>query len=198
MEIIRDVLARDLNKKIEEIIQVDQIDDQSILNEIEEYVVTGRIKSQYEEILKDLADYKSDPHKKIGIWISGFFGSGKSSFAKNLGYMLADKSIGGRKVFELFKEKFEDQKISNLLDYIHQAVPCEIIMFDVSKASEVASGDEKISEVLYRVRGRDHTCHSQSSNCNRDWHGPSSPWCQRMQSSSCRRRPPGPGDRGAR
>jgi hypothetical protein len=151
MEIIRDVIARDLNKKIEEIIQVDQIDDQSILNEIEEYVVTGSIKSQYEEILKDLADYKSDPHKKIGIWISGFFGSGKSSFAKNLGYMLADKSIGGRKVFELFKEKFEDQKISNLLDYIHQAVPCEIIMFDVSKASEVASGDEKISEVLYRA-----------------------------------------------
>ena len=150
MEIIRDVLARDLNKKIEEIIQVDQIDDQSILNEIEEYVVTGSIKSQYEEILKDLADYKSDPHKKIGIWISGFFGSGKSSFAKNLGHMLADKSIGDRKVFELFKEKFEDQKISNLLDYIHQAVPCEVIMFDVSKASEVASGDEKISEVLYR------------------------------------------------
>lgn len=150
MEIIRDVLARDLNKKIEEIIQVDQIDDQSILNEIEEYVVTGSIKSQYEEILKDLADYKSYPHKKIGIWISGFFGSGKSSFAKNLGYMLADKSIGCRKVFELFKEKFEDQKISNLLDYIHQAVPCEVIMLDVSKASEVASGDEKISEVLYR------------------------------------------------
>ena len=76
MEIIRDTLARDLNKKIEEIIQVDQIDDQSISSEIEEYIITDRIKSQYEEILKELADYKSDPHKRIGIWISGFFGSG--------------------------------------------------------------------------------------------------------------------------
>ena len=150
MEIIGDTLARDLNKKIDEIIQVDQVDDQSISGEIEEYIVTDRIKSQYEEILSELADYRSDPHKKIGIWLSGFFGSGKSSFAKNLGYMLGDISIGDRKVFELFKEKFEDQKISNLLDYIHQAVPCEVIMFDVSKAREVASGDEKISEVLYR------------------------------------------------
>lgn len=53
MEIIRDVLARDLNKKIEEIIQVDQIDDQSISSEIEEYIVTDRMKSQYEEILRE-------------------------------------------------------------------------------------------------------------------------------------------------
>lgn len=151
MEIIRDTLARDLNKKIEEIIQVDQIDDQSIASEIEEYIITSRIKSQYEEILRELADYKSDPHKRIGIWISGFFGSGKSSFAKNLGYMLAKRSVKGRAIFDLFKEKFEDKRISDLLDYIHQAMPCEIIMFDVSKASEVSGGDEKISEIIYRA-----------------------------------------------
>ncbi len=151
METIRDTLARDLNKKIEEIIQVDQVDDQSISSEIEEYVVTDRIKSQYEEILKELADYKSDPHKRIGIWISGFFGSGKSSFAKNLGYMLAERSVKGRAASALFKEKFENKRISDFLDYIHQAMPCEVIMFDVSKASEVSGGDEKVSEILYRA-----------------------------------------------
>jgi hypothetical protein len=151
MEIIRDALARDLKKKIEEIIQVDQVDDKSVSSEIEEYVVTDRIKSQYEEILKELADYSSDPHRRIGIWISGFFGSGKSSFAKNLGYMLAERPVKGRSVLDLFREKFGDKKIGDLLEYIHQAMPCEVIMFDVSKASEVSGGDEKISEVLYRA-----------------------------------------------
>jgi hypothetical protein len=163
MEIIRDTLARDLNKKIEEIIQVDQIDDQSISSEIEEYIITDRIKSQYEEILRELADYKSDPHKRIGIWISGFFGSGKSSFAKNLGYMLAKRSVKGRAVSDLFKEKFENKRISDLLDYIHQAMPCEIIMFDVSKASEVSGGDEKISEIIYRAL-LNHLSYAQDYN----------------------------------
>jgi hypothetical protein len=151
MEIIRDTLARDLNKKIEEIIQVDQIDDLSISSEVDEYIITDRIKSQYEDILRELADYRSDPHKRIGIWISGFFGSGKSSFAKNLGYMLAKRSVKGRAVSDLFKEKFEEKRISDLLDYIAQAMPCEVIMFDVSKASEVSGGDEKISEIIYRA-----------------------------------------------
>jgi len=45
-------------------------------------VATERIKEQYRTLFKAIADYPSEPHEGIGVWVSGFFGSGKSSFAK--------------------------------------------------------------------------------------------------------------------
>ena len=85
--IIRDILARDLGQRIEEIIKVDQTDEQTVFTEITEYVATDRIKEQYRSLLKAIADFPTEPHEGVGVWISGFFGSGKSSFAKILGYV---------------------------------------------------------------------------------------------------------------
>ncbi len=84
MRIIRDLLARDLNQHIEEIIKLDQTDQQAVFTEIREYVATERIKEQYRELFKAIASAPTDPTEGIGVWISGFFGSGKSSFAKRL------------------------------------------------------------------------------------------------------------------
>ena len=88
MDTIGALLTRDLRRKIEEIIQVDQADEPSVHEEITEYIATDSIRDQYAEILKAIADAPADPHEGVGVWISGFFGSGKSSFAKNLGYAL--------------------------------------------------------------------------------------------------------------
>src|ERR1700731_606182 len=92
MKTIGDLLTRDLSHKIEEIIQVDQADEQSVYAEITEYIATDSIREQYRHLLKAIADAPSDPHESVGVWVSGFFGSGKSSFAKNLGYALQNHS----------------------------------------------------------------------------------------------------------
>jgi hypothetical protein len=52
MKTIGELLARDLNRKIEEIIQVDQADEQSVHDEITEYIATDSIREQYRNILK--------------------------------------------------------------------------------------------------------------------------------------------------
>src|SRR3954468_14928420 len=88
MTTIGDLLSRDLSRKIEEIIQVDQADEQSVYAEITEYVATDSIRDNYYLLFKAIAEAPSDPQESIGVWVSGFFGSGKSSFAKNLGYAL--------------------------------------------------------------------------------------------------------------
>src|SRR4249919_2834921 len=88
MKTIGDLLNRDLSRKIEEIIQVDQADEQSVYDEITEYVATDSIREQYHQTVRAIADAPSDPDERIGVWVSGFFGSGKSSFAKYLGYAL--------------------------------------------------------------------------------------------------------------
>jgi len=93
MKTIGDLLTRDLSRKIEEIIQVDQADEQSVHAEITEYVATESIREQYYDLLKAVAEAPSDPHESVGVWVSGFFGSGKSSFAKNLGYALESSLI---------------------------------------------------------------------------------------------------------
>src|SRR5438874_13534847 len=104
MTTIGDVLDRDLSRRIEEIIQVDQADEQSVYAEITEYVATDSIRDQYARLLKEIAEAPSEPHEGIGVWVSGFFGSGKSSFAKHLGYALQNKTILGKHFADLFKQ----------------------------------------------------------------------------------------------
>ncbi len=95
MKVIGDLLARDLRQEIEEIIKVDQTDERSVYTEITEYVATDRIKNQYRDLFTAIAEAPADPSEGIGVWISGFFVSGKSSFAKNAGYVLANRQLLG-------------------------------------------------------------------------------------------------------
>ncbi|MFQ5798885.1 MAG: BREX system P-loop protein BrxC, partial [Bacteroidota bacterium] len=151
MNEIRDLLARDLDQRIEEIIKVNQTDEQSVYTEITEYVATDRIKDQYRDLLKAIAEAPSDPHEGVGVWISGFFGSGKSYFAKNLGYVLASREVLGKNVSDLFKAQVDDQRISELLDFINVKIPTEVIMFDISVDRAVKKADERIAEIMYTV-----------------------------------------------
>src|SRR6266705_5757306 len=114
MDTIGALLTRDLRRKIEEIIQVDQADEQSVHEEITEYIATDSIRDQYAEVLTTIADAPADPHEGVGVWISGFFGSGKSSFAKNLGYVLANRSVRGRRASELVEAQLGDKRIDDL------------------------------------------------------------------------------------
>src|SRR5215204_4273344 len=112
MTTIGDLLTRDLSRKIEEIIQVDQADEQSVYSEITEYVATDSIRGQYADLLRAIAEAPADPHEGVGVWVSGFFGSGKSSFAKNLGYVLSNEEVLGQPASDLFKAQLNDPELS--------------------------------------------------------------------------------------
>src|SRR5262245_50515405 len=127
MRSIGDLLTRDLSRKIEEIIQVDQADEQSVYEEITEYIGTDSIRDQYADLLKAIAEAPADPHEGIGVWVSGFFGSGKSSFAKNLGYALQNRNVLGHHFADLFKQQIGDKRVDNLLDSITSRFPTEVI-----------------------------------------------------------------------
>src|SRR5580658_8893090 len=109
MKRIAELLSRDLSRRIEEVIQVDQAEEQAVFTEIDEYVATDSIRELYAQLLKAIVEAPSDPNEAIGVWVSGFFGSGKSSFAKNLGYALENRSVLGDKFAELFKKQLGDK-----------------------------------------------------------------------------------------
>ena len=147
---IRDLLRRDLSQKIEEVIQVDQVDEHAVYAEITEYVATDRIKDQYRELLQAINSARTEPTEGIGVWISGFFGSGKSSFAKNLGYVLSNEEVLGEQASDLFKAQLNDPELGDLIDLINQTIPTEVVMFDVQKDRAGQSG-LYISPFVYRV-----------------------------------------------
>src|SRR5688572_25036529 len=108
MKTIRDLFDADrLDRAIEEVIKLDQQEDDTVRREIEEYVATDAIQRGYEQFLREYSDGLTNPDERIGVWISGFFGSGKSSFAKNLGHILQNRSLGNVKASDLFVKQLK-------------------------------------------------------------------------------------------
>jgi len=151
MNTIGELLNRDLSHRIEEIVKVDQHDEESVYAEISEYVATDGIKRQFQKILKAIAEAPAEPTEGIGVWISGFFGSGKSSFAKLLGYVLSNRTVLSKPAAELFKKQLDDAHLSSLIDSVNARIPTEVIMFDVSVDRAVRTSSERIAEIMYTV-----------------------------------------------
>ena len=159
MQTIRDLLSRDLSEPIEEVIKLDQQDEPTVYYEITEYVATGRIKQQYMQVLQAIADAPGEPTEGVGVWISGFFGSGKSSFAKNLGYVLANREVLGHPAARLFVQQLQRQaptdplvnRIADTVGFINKRFDAHVIMFDVQVDRAVRRATEPIAEIMYTV-----------------------------------------------
>jgi hypothetical protein len=105
METIREVFSKPIDRRIEEVIKVDQADEETVLEELQEYVITESIGDHFNTVYKAIADAQSEPHEGIGIWVSGFFGSGKSSFAKIIGYTVGGRTVCGQVASQVVKAK---------------------------------------------------------------------------------------------
>jgi hypothetical protein len=145
------LFKKNIKRKIEEVIKVDQHDEETVKDEIEEYVATPDIKTHFREVYDAVATYPSEPHEGIGIWVSGFFGSGKSSFAKILGYTLANRKVQSKKASDWFIGNIRDEQITNYLQNINSRFPIHAIIFDVSMDRGVRTASEKITEIMYKA-----------------------------------------------
>jgi hypothetical protein len=94
MKKIAELFEKPIDRTIEEVIKVDQANVNAVRTELEEYVATDSIRDQFVDVYGEIAEGPSRPREGIGMWVSGFFGSGKSSFAKILGYTVAGRSVG--------------------------------------------------------------------------------------------------------
>lgn len=146
---IRDIFAREIERDIKEVIKVD--DRASVLDEIEEYVATEHIREELTKTLDTYQETINNPSEEINIWVSGFFGSGKSSFAKVLGYLLCDPMIRGISVATRFFELNELTKAKALLATIHSLAPTEVILLDLNTSPNVLEEGEPIVLPIYRT-----------------------------------------------
>ena len=151
MPAIKDLLAREANRNIEEVIKVDQTDETLIQDELQEYVITDSILGHYLKILEKYNETPANPHENIGIWVSGFFGSGKSSFAKNLGLALAARDILGVSAAKMLAARRADSmKLGVLLTQITEHIPTDAVIFDVSTDRGVRTANQGMTEITHK------------------------------------------------
>lgn len=137
---VKTLFEKDINRSINGVIKVQQSDDESIKQELSEYVVTRELQRHFSTFFENYAEALDVPTEKIGVWISGFFGSGKSHFLKMLSYLLANKEVGGKRAIEYFDGKMEDALVYGNMCRAAK-VPTETILFNIdSKGGQWKEG----------------------------------------------------------
>ena len=127
---IQNMFADDINRKINGVIKVDQ-DDESTEQELNEYVITRELKRHFITFFNYYDDAFEHPTNDIGVWISGFFGSGKSHFLKMLSYILENKTINGISTVERFRKKFADDPATFMLIDKATKYKAQTILFNI-------------------------------------------------------------------
>jgi hypothetical protein len=129
MSRIADLLERDFSSSIEETVRVNDEDPDTVYSELTEYVVTGRIRAEYERLFSAMAAAPKSPNEGGGVWISGFFGCGKSSFAKNLGYVLANRGVRNTTASAPFLKQVESELVAEYVQFLNRLVPLSEKLF---------------------------------------------------------------------
>lgn len=112
---IQQMFKDDIDRKINGVVKVDQDTNDVLVQELNEYVITKELKKHFISFFNNYGDAFNDKTADIGVWISGFFGSGKSHFLKILSYILENKEVDGIRTVERFRSKFEDDPATFML-----------------------------------------------------------------------------------
>lgn len=155
---IKQLFYKPLDRAINGVVKADQDDNDTVYQELDEYVVTNELEKHFRDFFQsyttDLDD--SSIANRVGVWISGFFGSGKSHFLKTLSYILANKVACDTEGNERSAaEFFDEDKIRDafIRADITKAVNyhADVILFNIdSKASSNDDGNP-ILNVFLRV-----------------------------------------------
>src|SRR5665811_1707089 len=81
---LNEIFAKDVQRPIEGVIRAD--DTAHLGTEVDEYVLTNEAAKGLELLLETYTNYTN----ANGVWISGFFGCGKSHMLKMLAHLLGD------------------------------------------------------------------------------------------------------------
>lgn len=133
MELNR-IFLNPVSRPIEGVIKAD--DESSLYNELSEYVLTDEVAKRLEHFLDAYNDY----HGANGVWISGFFGSGKSHLLKMLAMLMENREINGDSALDFFLSKIqkEDELLRAALKKA-VAIPSKSILFNIDQKADIIS-----------------------------------------------------------
>lgn len=147
-----DIFVKQIDRPIEGVIKAD--DESKLRNEIEEYVITNVISKELTAFFNDYL------HSTIinGVWMAGFFGSGKSHLLKMLALLLENKKIDNTTVLDLFIPKCNEDKL--LQADIKKAcqIPSKSILFNIGQKADVINQDTNDAILSVFIKTFNETC----------------------------------------
>ena len=147
---LRTIYKSNINRDINGVIKVAQNDEYSMEQELREYIITKELRRHFDTFFSNYEKSITSPTDKIGVWISGFFGSGKSHFLKMLSYLLSNKEVAGKSSVEYFVDKFEDPMMYAQIERCVK-VPTDTILFNIDAKSPINKDKTAILRVFAKV-----------------------------------------------
>ena len=159
---IRDMFYKGIDREINGVIKVGQKDKENVYQELDEYVVTEELDKYMNRFFDAYKRGLTGRTDKMGVWISGFFGSGKSHFLKILSYILSDKVVVNPEdgtehtasSFFLDGVKVTDKKLQDKIREVASfSKDTDVILFNVDSksASDSKTNKEAIKDVFMKV-----------------------------------------------
>ena len=141
------MFEKDITRDYDSVVIVGDTSEKDIFIELDEFIVTEELLSYFNEFFTNFTETVLNSKKDIGVWISGFFGSGKSHFLKILAYLLEnDLEINGKKPIEFF---IDDKKIvdSGIIKKMENSINFnnDVVLFNVSHKNI----DNKLLNIFY-------------------------------------------------
>lgn len=158
---IQDMFEKKITREIKGVIKVGQKDDENVYQELDEYVVTAELEKYMNRFFDAYSRSITGRTDNMGVWISGFFGSGKSHFLKILSYILKNRAVENgegikRDAVSFFTQgvKVGDDKLKNkIADIAAKSGEIDVILFNVDSKSTTDSktNKEAIRDVFMKV-----------------------------------------------
>ncbi|MBF0105437.1 MAG: BREX system P-loop protein BrxC [Deltaproteobacteria bacterium] len=149
---IKNIFLKPVDRPIEGVIKAD--DDKCLYQEVEEYVLTNEVEKRLELFLEA---YNNNDNSN-GVWISGFFGSGKSHLLKMLALLLENRKVGEKDIVDLFLEKCTNNEIlAGDLKRLTKT-PSKSILFNIDQKADVISKTQVDALLSVFVKVFDEMC----------------------------------------
>ncbi len=154
---IRSCIARDLEDEPQSVIKVDEL--RTLRTDVTQYVLTDQLAREYARVFERVIEAARPAGNKItdvGVWLSGFFGSGKSLFAKLAGHVLADTDLGADTARSLFQRHLRrgrpgDDRLAELFqEATNYRLGATLVAFDIM-AQHTAAADRNVGLTFLRT-----------------------------------------------
>ncbi|WP_338207901.1 BREX system P-loop protein BrxC [Lactiplantibacillus paraxiangfangensis] len=147
---IKDIFSKSIDRNIKGVITIGDEQEANIKQELEEYVVTHELQKHFYDFFTAYDDSINHDTTRMGVWISGFFGSGKSHFLKILAYLLENRVVDNKPALQYF---LDDKKINKqeTIDSMQLAtsVHNETILFNID--SKAKNGNKSQKDAILNV-----------------------------------------------